>query len=58
METGGTPKYNYKKRRLIMQIVIVQPSVQETRILLSSVVEFYLEVMEQLQPLFSRVLAK
>lgn len=41
-----------------MQIVIVQPSVQETRILLSSVVEFYLEVMEQLQPLFSRVLAK
>ena len=58
METGGTAKYNYKKRRLIMQIVIVQPSVQETRILLSSVVEFYLEVMEQLQPLFSRVLAK
>ena len=41
-----------------MQIVIVQPSVQETRILLSGVVEFYLEVMEQLQPLFSRVLAK
>ena len=58
METGGTAKYNYKKRRLIMQIVIVQPSVQETRILLSGVVEFYLEVMEQLQPLFSRVLAK